>query len=109
MRKFFLLFLILILTLSFTACGPAGAGPGTSPPSDVANADIPEDLMSEDQAILIVLSRIEGAKASDITSFALDNEDSRWQYEGEIVHDGKEYEFEVDAQNGNILGWIIDD
>lgn len=109
MRKLSLLFLILIMTLSFAACGPRGAGPGPYPPSNMANAEIPDDLMTEDQAILIVLNRIEGAQPSDITSFALDNEDSRWQYEGEVVHDGKEYEFEIDAQNGNILGWMIDD
>ena len=26
-------------------------------------------------------------------------------YEGEIIYDGVEYEFEIDAQTGNVIEW----
>ena len=66
-------------------------------------------LLTKDEAIAIVIKRVKGAKPSHIRSIELDHEDGRWQYEGELVYKGIEYEFEIDAQNGNILDWEIDD
>ncbi|MGX8714286.1 MAG: PepSY domain-containing protein [Lachnospiraceae bacterium] len=68
-----------------------------------------DGLLTKDEAIAIVIKRVKGAKPSHIRSIELDHEDGRWQYEGELVYKGIEYEFEIDAQNGNILDWEIDD
>jgi uncharacterized membrane protein YkoI len=97
------------MILSFTSCSLFGGRPAPGASASMMEPDIPNDLISEDHAIRIVLDRIEGAEASDITSFSLDNEYGRWQYEGELYFEGTEYRFEIDAQNGNILGWVIDD
>ena len=68
-----------------------------------------EPLISEGEAIGIVLARVPGASESDLVSFGKDYDDGRWIYEGEILYNGLEYDFEIDAQTGNILEWEIDD
>ena len=34
-----------------------------------------------------------------------DYDDGKYKYEGDIIYDGKEYEFEIDASTGTILEW----
>ena len=62
------------------------------------------DLISEDEVKQIALSQVEGASEADISRIDLDYDDGRWVYEGEIVLGEWEYEFEIDAENGNIMG-----
>ena len=47
------------------------------------------------------------ATASNI-SIELDRDDGWYVYEGEIFYNGMEYEFEIDADSGNILKWEED-
>lgn len=68
-----------------------------------------EPLISEAQAISIVLKKVPGAGKEHIVSFGRDYDDGRWIYEGEIIYNGLEYDFEIDAMTGNILEWEIDD
>lgn len=68
-----------------------------------------EPLISEAQAISIVLKKVPGAGKEHIASFGRDYDDGRWIYEGEIIYNGLEYDFEIDAMTGNILEWEIDD
>lgn len=35
----------------------------------------------------------------------MDNDDGRQIYEGDIIYNGMEYEFEIDAQSGDIIDW----
>ena len=97
------------MALTAAGCGAGGSVSLESglPPSAM-EPETDEDLISEDDAIAIVLDRIDGASSSDITSFGLDFDEGRWHYKGEIRYDDKEYDFEIDAQNGNILDWEID-
>ena len=60
--------------------------------------------ISQDQAISIALERVPGATANDIR-IELDNDDGQYRYEGEIIYDQKEYDFEIDANTGTILEW----
>lgn len=57
-----------------------------------------------EEAQEIALDRVQGATARNI-SIELDEDDGWYVYEGEIVYDGMEYEFEIDADTGNILKW----
>ena len=66
------------------------------------------DLISEDEAKQIALSKVEGASAADIGRIDLDYDDRRWVYEGEIYLGEWEYEFEINAENGNIIGFEKD-
>ena len=66
------------------------------------------DLISEGDAKALVLAKVPGATEADIVKWKKDFDDGRWIYEGEIVFDGWEYEFEIDATTGTILDWDPD-
>ena len=57
-----------------------------------------------EEAQNIALERVPGASAQNL-SIELDEDDGWYIYEGDIVYDGMEYEFEIDANTGNILKW----
>ena len=52
----------------------------------------------------IALERVPGATAQDM-SIELDYDDGWYIYEGDILYNRTEYEFEIDANTGNILKW----
>ena len=70
---------------------------------DQANVNI-----SEETAKNIALERVPGASYSNIYKFKLELDDTRWEYEGKIIYDSYEYEFEIDANTGNILKWEVE-
>ena len=62
------------------------------------------ELISEEDAKAKVLERVPGAAASDIW-MKLERDDGRLEYEGELYHDGMEYEFKIDAYSGSVTEW----
>ena len=60
--------------------------------------------LTEDEAKKIALKKVSGATQNDIR-IKLDSDSGRLQYEGEIIYDGTEYEFDIDAYTGEILSW----
>lgn len=62
-----------------------------------------------DKAISVVLKKVPGAKEADIHEIELDDDDGVAVYEGELVYNGYEYEFEIDAESGELLQWEIDE
>ncbi|MBS5145020.1 MAG: PepSY domain-containing protein [Butyricicoccus pullicaecorum] len=52
----------------------------------------------------IALAKVPGAKASDC-SLWLDSDDGHLIYEGKIIYNQMEYEFDIDAYSGTILEW----
>ena len=79
---------------------PAGNAQGNSG----QHAPSGNGRISLEEARDIALARVEGATASNI-SIELDEDDGWYVYEGEIFYNGMEYEFEIDADSGNILKW----
>ncbi len=67
-----------------------------------------DDIISKDKAKKIALDKVSGATDKDIR-IHLDNDDGKKIYEGSIVVNKKEYEFEIDARNGTILEWEEDE
>ena len=61
--------------------------------------------IGEEKAKEIALAEIEGASEVDIAKFKLDNDDGRAKYEGIIIYSGTKYEFEIDAETGDIIEW----
>ena len=94
---------------SGTSSGGGSSSGGSSGGESSGGGSATEPLISEDEAINIVLGKVPGASRSDIVSFGREYDDGRWIYEGELRYNGLEYEFEIDAQTGNILEWEIDD
>ncbi len=52
----------------------------------------------------IALDKVPGATANDI-HLELDRDDGKVKYEGKIIYQGMEYDFEIDAYSGAILEW----
>ena len=62
-------------------------------------------MITEEEAKELALARVSGASASDIREFEIDYDDGRTEYEGSIIYNGMEYEFEIDAYSGAFLNW----
>ena len=60
--------------------------------------------ISQDEAVQIALERVPGATAQDVR-IELVRDDGRYKYEGEIIYNNTEYDFEIDANSGTILEW----
>ena len=62
------------------------------------------DYLSEQEVRDIALAEVPGATEKDL-SLHLDEDDGRLRYEGRIIYQGMEYEFEIDAYSGAIREW----
>ena len=71
----------------------------------VINSDKVQGNLTEEEAKILVLEKVEGALDSDFTEFKLDQENGRTIYEGELNYDIKKYEFEIDAETGEFIKW----
>lgn len=60
--------------------------------------------MSEAEIRAIALAKVPGATENDIR-LNLDRDDGRLRYEGKIIYQGMEYDFEIDAYSGAIQEW----
>ena len=69
-----------------------------------AQAENHQELITEEETLGIVLNKVTGATAANV-EIELDEDDGYWKYEGEIHYNGKEYEFELNAENGKIMEW----
>jgi uncharacterized membrane protein YkoI len=74
----------------------------------VQQDDASSQKISREEAVQIVLSRVEGAQESDIHELETDQDDGQFVYEGELVFNGYEYDFEIDGVTGEIIQWEID-
>ena len=72
-----------------------------APPAD--NSSVGD--ITEDSAKALAIAKVPGAALSDIREFKADHDDGRLEYEGTIVYDKTEYEFEIDAATGEFLNW----
>lgn len=57
-----------------------------------------------EEASQLALDRVPGASLQDL-KIELDYDDGIYKYEGDIIYDQKEYEFEIDANTGEFLEW----
>ena len=73
-------------------------------PSSKGNSSSSNAVISIEEAKSIALARVPGATKKNM-SIELDNDDGWYVYEGEIMYDGMEYEFDIDANSGTILKW----
>ena len=60
--------------------------------------------ISMEEAMRIALDRVPGATEQNI-SIELERDDGWLIYEGDILYNRMEYEFEIDAQSGTMLKW----
>ena len=72
--------------------------------SDSAQSAGNNTYIGEEKAKSIALAKVPGATESDIRLY-LDSEDGKPVYEGSILFNNTEYEFEIDAVTGTVLQW----
>ncbi len=70
----------------------------------VSSTEAAGAAISEDEARATVVARVSGASASDVRLY-LERDDGRLVYEGELIYNGTEYEFKIDATTGDVLDW----
>lgn len=63
------------------------------------------ETISEQKAKEIALAQVPGAAEKDIYGFEVDRDDGRVSYEGSIVYNEMEYDFEIDGYSGAIREW----
>ena len=63
--------------------------------------------VSREEAVKTALGKVSGATEKDVR-IELDYDDGRYRYEGDIIYNGIEYDFEIDADSGRILEWEED-
>lgn len=57
------------------------------------------------EAKSLALAQVPGATARNIVEFETDYDDGRIEYEGKIIYNGMEYEFEIDGYSGAFRSW----
>lgn len=67
------------------------------------------EQITPEEAAQIALDKVPGATKDDIYSLVLEVDDGRTVYEGSIYYNHQEYEFEIDATTGDVLGFELDD
>lgn len=88
-------------TASSEAGNSQNAGQNQTTGENTNAADV---AITEEDAIQIALDRVPGASQEDV-KIKLDFDDGVYKYEGDIIHEQKEYEFEIDADTGTVLQW----
>lgn len=79
----------------------SGSGQGQQSQGGTGSADV---AVSMEEAAAIALERVPGAAQSDVR-IELDYDDGVYKYEGDIIYEQREYDFEIDANTGTILEW----
>ena len=67
----------------------------------------PQPAVSQEDATKLVLQKVPGATAQDLR-IKLEQDDGIQKYEGDLIYEGKEYDFEIDASTGEFLEWQED-
>ncbi|MBC5689297.1 PepSY domain-containing protein [Mediterraneibacter sp. NSJ-55] len=90
------------------AAGNAGSGGSQTGQTQDGTGDAVQNssnvAISMEEAMQIALERVPGATARDV-KIELDFDDGQYKYEGDIIHEQREYDFEIDANTGTVLEW----
>lgn len=76
----------------------------TQPQSQASQSTQSSSDIGMEKAMEIALGNVSGATEADITKAKMDNENGKMIYEIEIRYDSMEYDFEIDAATGDIIG-----
>lgn len=76
----------------------------TAESSSQGDAQNVQVAVSQEDAKKAALERVPGAEEKDLR-MELDLDDGQYIYEGDIVYQQTEYEFEIDANTGSFLKW----
>lgn len=60
--------------------------------------------VAQEEAVKLALDRVPGSTEQDLR-IELEYDDGYYKYEGDIIYNQIEYEFEIDANTGAFLEW----
>ena len=60
--------------------------------------------VTKEAAIQSVLERVSGATEANLR-MQVERDDGRTLYEGSVIYNGKDYDFEIDVQTGEFISW----
>ncbi|OTP19985.1 PepSY domain-containing protein [Enterococcus mundtii] len=66
------------------------------------------NIMPEERIRTIVLSRVPGSRDVDIRHLKKEEDDGLTIFEGTLLYKELEYDFEIDAQTGDVRSWEIE-
>lgn len=72
--------------------------------ADNAGTGTSDAAVSLEEATRLALDKVPGATEQDIR-INLDYDDGRQKYEGDIIYEQMEYDFEIDANTGEVIEW----
>ncbi len=90
---------------SAASAAPAAQEPQVAPTGNSSQAS----FIGEEKALQIALEHA-GVALEDVaySQVKLENDDGRWEYDTEFYSGSKEYDYEIDASTGEILGYDHD-
>ena len=108
-----ILIITVISLLILSGCGKNGALMGgnsvkETTPSGEGTGSVQSAEITPQKAKEIALAKVEGATEENIREFKKEFDDGIEKYEGEIIYNNTEYDFEIDAKSGKILQWETD-
>jgi len=103
-KKYLVIIGTLMIGMLLTGCGARKELKTLSAKSGNKQNIQDSELLTEEEAIGIVLEKVSGAGESDVW-IELEKDNGNWKYEGEIRYNNREYEFEIDAKTGAIYKW----
>lgn len=62
-------------------------------------------MITVEAARKLALAQVPGASEQNMVEFEVDYDDGHTEYEGKIIYNGMEYEFEIDAYSGTFRSW----
>lgn len=98
MTKKLLVGITLGWMLLMTGCGSG----------DYGNSEESSTQITEVKAMEIALEQVPGATIEDIVEWDRDNDRGIMKYDCEILYQNQQYDFEIDANDGSILGWSVE-
>lgn len=72
---------------------------------DLYSPQLWSSVVTPEEAKEIALAQVPGADASHMVEFETDQHDGSLRYEGKIIYNNTEYEFEIDGYSGAICEW----
>lgn len=72
---------------------------------DLYSPQLWSSVVTPEEAKEIALAQVPGADASHMVEFETDHHDGSLRYEGKIIYNNTEYEFEIDGYSGAICEW----
>lgn len=73
-----------------------------------ASGAVEGEEITADRAKQIALEKVKGATLRDILEFETEYDNGKVKYEGKILYEQTEYDFEIDGDYGTILKWEVE-